>query len=87
MHRSALYAAGAVLAVLTVGSTAARADRDWDHGRGWHGGRSYWGPTYYAAPPVYYAAGPEAFVKAMRAALAAAHVGEDDIRTEEFPGY
>ena len=58
MHRSALYAAGAVLAVLTVGSTAARADRDWDHGRGWHGGRSYWGPTYYAAPPVYYAPPP-----------------------------
>lgn len=39
------------------------------------------------AAPIYYAAGPAAFVKAMRQALFEARVGPDDIQTEEFPGY
>lgn len=37
--------------------------------------------------PVYYAAGTEAFVAAMRAALESIGVAADDIRTDEFPGY
>jgi ferredoxin-NADP reductase len=36
---------------------------------------------------IAYAAGPDAFVKAMRQALLDAGVDPDDIRTEEFPGY
>jgi ferredoxin-NADP reductase len=36
---------------------------------------------------IAYAAGPDAFVKAMRQALLQAGVDPDDIRTEEFPGY
>jgi ferredoxin-NADP reductase len=37
--------------------------------------------------PIYYVAGPPAMVEAMRGALAASGVDEDDIRTEEFSGY
>lgn len=37
--------------------------------------------------PIAYAAGPDGFVKAMRAALADAGIDPDDVRTEEFPGY
>jgi ferredoxin-NADP reductase len=36
---------------------------------------------------IAYAAGPDAFVKAMRQALLDAGADPDDIRTEEFPGY
>lgn len=39
------------------------------------------------AASIAYAAGPDAFVKAMRQALLDAGVDPDDIRTEEFPGY
>jgi ferredoxin-NADP reductase len=39
------------------------------------------------ARPIYYSAGTEAFVSAMRAALTALGVAEQDIRTDEFPGY
>ncbi|MDR5728982.1 MAG: FAD-dependent oxidoreductase [Terriglobia bacterium] len=37
--------------------------------------------------PIYYIAGPPAMVVAMRQMLLAAKVDEDDVRTEEFPGY
>ncbi len=37
--------------------------------------------------PIYYVAGPPAMVAAMRQMLTEAGVDEDDIRTEEFPGY
>ncbi len=37
--------------------------------------------------PIYYMAGPPAMVAAIRAALTAAGVDEDDIRSEEFSGY
>jgi len=37
--------------------------------------------------PIYYVAGPAAMVTAMRKMLVSAGVDEDDIRTEEFPGY
>jgi ferredoxin-NADP reductase len=37
--------------------------------------------------PIYYIAGPPAMVTAMRGMLADAGADEDDIRTEEFPGY
>jgi ferredoxin-NADP reductase len=37
--------------------------------------------------PIYYSAGPPGMVTAMRQMLTAAGVGDDDIRTEEFPGY
>jgi ferredoxin-NADP reductase len=40
-----------------------------------------------AAAPMYYAAGPAAFVSAMRRALFDAHVRPSDIQSEEFPGY
>ncbi|HEX5474429.1 MAG TPA: FAD-dependent oxidoreductase [Vicinamibacterales bacterium] len=39
------------------------------------------------ASVIAYAAGPDAFVKAMRQALGDARIDPDDIRTEEFPGY
>lgn len=37
--------------------------------------------------PVYYIAGPPSLVAAMRKMLNEAGVNDDDIRTEEFPGY
>jgi ferredoxin-NADP reductase len=37
--------------------------------------------------PVYYIAGPPGMVAAMREMLVKAEVDEDDIRTEDFPGY
>ena len=37
--------------------------------------------------PIFYIAGPPAMVAAMREMLAKAGVDEDDIRTEDFPGY
>jgi ferredoxin-NADP reductase len=37
--------------------------------------------------PIYYIAGPPAMVAAMRGVLVEAHVDEDDIRAEDFPGY
>jgi ferredoxin-NADP reductase len=37
--------------------------------------------------PIYYAAGPEAFVAGMKHAMFDARVPQDDIRTDEFPGY
>ncbi|HKF49901.1 MAG TPA: FAD-dependent oxidoreductase [Terracidiphilus sp.] len=37
--------------------------------------------------PIYYVAGPPAMVAAMRDMLVKAGVDEDDIRTEDFPGY
>lgn len=37
--------------------------------------------------PIYYLAGPEGMVKAMRQLLVDSGVNEDNIRTEEFPGY
>jgi ferredoxin-NADP reductase len=39
------------------------------------------------ATPIYYLSGPAGMVKAMRALLNDAGVDDDDIRTEEFPGY
>jgi ferredoxin-NADP reductase len=41
----------------------------------------------HGAAPIYYAAGPAAFVQAMRHALFDARVSPDDMQTEEFPGY
>jgi ferredoxin-NADP reductase len=37
--------------------------------------------------PIYYIAGPPGMVAAMRGVLVEADVDEDDIRTEDFPGY
>jgi ferredoxin-NADP reductase len=37
--------------------------------------------------PIYYIAGPPAMVSGLRSMLVAAGIDEDDIRTEEFPGY
>jgi len=37
--------------------------------------------------PIYYLSGPEGMVKAMRRLLIELKVNEDNIRTEEFPGY
>lgn len=39
------------------------------------------------AGPIYYIAGPPAMVAGMREMLVASGIDEDDIRTEEFPGY
>lgn len=39
------------------------------------------------AAPIYYSAGPPGLVAAMQKMLSEAGVGEDDIVTEEFPGY
>lgn len=64
MQRSVLCAAGAVLAVISFASSAARADWGRGHGHGWYGRPVYYGPApiyvapapaYYAPPPVYYA--------------------------------
>jgi ferredoxin-NADP reductase len=37
--------------------------------------------------PIYYIAGPPAMVTDLRKVLIQAAVDEDDIRSEEFPGY
>jgi NAD(P)H-flavin reductase len=37
--------------------------------------------------PIYYIAGPPAMVAGLRKVLVEANVDEDDIRTEDFPGY
>jgi ferredoxin-NADP reductase len=37
--------------------------------------------------PIYYIAGPPAMVAGVRKMLVSANVDEDDIRTEDFPGY
>jgi len=37
--------------------------------------------------PIYYTAGPPAMVAAMQKTLVSAKVNEDDIRSEDFPGY
>jgi ferredoxin-NADP reductase len=37
--------------------------------------------------PIYYLSGPASMVAVMRQILISAHVNEDNIRTEEFPGY
>lgn len=37
--------------------------------------------------PIYYLSGPEGMVKAMRSLLVKLGISEDNIRTEEFPGY
>jgi len=37
--------------------------------------------------PIYYLSGPEGMVKAMRTLLVELDANEDNIRTEEFPGY
>ncbi|MGH9786269.1 MAG: ferredoxin--NADP reductase, partial [Terriglobia bacterium] len=37
--------------------------------------------------PMYYAAGPPGLVAAMQKVLQSAHIKEDDVMTEEFPGY
>lgn len=37
--------------------------------------------------PIYYLSGPAGMVKAMRSILEEAQVNEDNIKTEEFPGY
>jgi ferredoxin-NADP reductase len=42
-------------------------------------------PDMYS--PIYYLSGPEPMVAAMRQMLREAHVNEDNIRSEEFPGY
>ena len=39
------------------------------------------------AGPTFYVAGPPKMVAALRNMLVAAHIDEDDIRAEEFPGY
>jgi Na+-transporting NADH:ubiquinone oxidoreductase subunit NqrF len=39
------------------------------------------------AAPIYYSAGPPGLVAAMQKMLSEAGVDEDDIVTEEFPGY
>lgn len=39
------------------------------------------------AGPIYYAAGPPAMVAAMKEMLTKAGVDEDDVRSEDFPGY
>jgi len=37
--------------------------------------------------PIYYIAGPPTMVAGFRKMLVAANIDEDNIRTEEFPGY
>jgi Na+-transporting NADH:ubiquinone oxidoreductase subunit NqrF len=39
------------------------------------------------AAPIYYSAGPPGLVAAMQKMLSGAGISEDDIVTEEFPGY
>jgi ferredoxin-NADP reductase len=46
-----------------------------------------WVPRGERAAQVHYVAGPEGFVHGAAEALKAAGVDEDQIRTEEFPGY
>jgi ferredoxin-NADP reductase len=59
----------------------------------WHGATGYLDKAMLArfvpdlSAPIYYAAGPPAFVTAMKGTLIGASVNEDDIRSEDFAGY
>ena len=39
------------------------------------------------AAPIYYSAGPPGLVAGMQKMLSEAGIGENDVVTEEFPGY
>jgi ferredoxin-NADP reductase len=59
----------------------------------WSGERGFIDPAMLRrhlpdlAGPIYYAAGPPAMVAAMKEMLVKAGVDEDDVRSEDFPGY
>lgn len=61
--------------------------------RPWHGETGYINRDMLAkyiddlAAPIYYSAGPPGFVAAMQGMLREAGISEDDVVTEEFPGY
>ena len=72
-----------------IGSMTAMDQSD----QAWAGSRERIGPALLEQVlgqikgPVYYSAGPSDMVAAMRRMLNGAGVDDDDIRTEEFPGY
>jgi ferredoxin-NADP reductase len=61
--------------------------------RPWHGETGYINREMLAkyiddlAAPIYYSAGPPGMVAAMHGMLTEAGISEDDVVTEEFPGY
>ena len=65
----------------------ARSKRVWDGERGWIDKDMLSRHLNNLQGPIYYIAGPPAMVAAMREMLVASQIDEDDIRTEEFPGY
>lgn len=60
---------------------------DWDGETGWIDEQMLLRYLTDLTSPIYYCVGPEAFVSAMNALLAAAGVKKDNIRFEQFSGY
>ncbi len=65
----------------------ARSKREWDGETGFIDGQMLSRHLNTLQSPIYYIAGPPAMVASMREMLVSAGADEDDIRTEEFPGY
>lgn len=64
-----------------------KSSRGWDGERGFIDAAMLRRHLPSIAGPIYYIAGPPLMVAAMREMLVATGVDEDDIRTEDFPGY
>ncbi len=64
-----------------------RSKREWDGETGFIDHQMLSRHLNTLQSPIYYIAGPPGMVAAMREMLVSAGADEDDIRTEEFPGY
>lgn len=82
-----LAAADPMLTFVPTMTATPRSDRPWDGERGRFEPGLLQRHLEGIDQPIYYIAGPAGMVQATRAMLVAAHVDEDDIRTEEFTGY
>ncbi|MGH9415988.1 MAG: ferredoxin--NADP reductase [Terriglobales bacterium] len=73
--------------LVAVMSEMEKSPRPWDGPRGLITAELLSKYLEGAADPLYYIAGPPAMVAALKTTLTASGVNEDDIRSEEFPGY
>jgi ferredoxin-NADP reductase len=64
-----------------------KSKQSWDGERGFIDGAMLQRHLPSLSGPIFYVAGPPGMVAAMRDMLTKAGVDEDDIRTEDFPGY
>src|SRR6185437_4575215 len=70
-----------------VMSEMQKSARPWTGARGFIDANLMATPLQDAVDPIYFIAGPPGMVTALRGMLQGAGVDDDDIRTEEFPGY